>query len=199
MATRTLYAVRHGLADPLGQLTDQGREQCHHLGRRLANQPIDVVWHSPLSRARDSAAVIAEHLEVPLVDEAGELIDHVPHVPTREQVSGSSWEGFFDGYDAGEARAGRQLADQLTARFATPPAPGARSTHEVLVTHAYPIAWLVRDALGAPPQSWLSLTWMANTGVTVIEHTRGEPPAVHMVNDQSHLPAEFTWPGVSRE
>lgn len=195
MTTRTLLIVRHGFADALGNLTEAGREQCHHLGRRLAALPVDIVWHSPLARAGDSAALLAEHLGPVLVEEADELVDHVPFVPPPHEVAASSWAGFFDGYDEAEALAGRRIADGLTARFTVPPAPGARSTHEVLVTHAYPVAWLVRESLGAPPRAWLSLTAIANTGLTVIDFTAGEPPTVRQVNDQSHLPAELTWTG----
>lgn len=130
MATRVLYAVRHGSADALGSLTEASRQQCRHLGRQRARLPIDVVWHSPLPRAADSAAVLADQLSARpsgtgqtgaeatrtvrggsvrggsvLVDEAAELIDHVPHVPSRASLSGSNWAGCCDG--CGPAALGR--------------------------------------------------------------------------------------------
>lgn len=194
MAARTVYLVRHGAADAWGQLTDEGREQSRLIGQRLAHLPIDVVWHSPLPRAAESAQVIAAQLPHVLLDEAAELVDHVPFVPDFHDRS-PSWGGFFDGYGRTEADAGREAADALVERFGTSHALSQRATHEVAVTHAYPIAWLVRDALGAPPGSWLSLAGAANTGLTVIEHADGEPPAVAMVNDLSHLPAELRWTG----
>lgn len=69
------------------------------------------------------------------------------------------------------------------------PCPGLehRSTHELLISHAYPVAWLVREALGAPPEAWLSLMRIANTGLTIIEYPHGQAPSVICVNDQSHL------------
>lgn len=186
MALRTLHLVRHGAADPFGALTEKGREQCRLLGRRLAEVPIDVIWHSPLPRAADSAVVIAQQLPRVLVDEAAELVDHVPSVPCPEQLS-ATWTAFFDGYGPAEAEQALRLSAGLTARFARPNPPGHRSTHEVLVTHAYPVAWMVREALGAPPESWLSLTKIANTGRTVIEYADGEPPALSTLNDLTHL------------
>ncbi|MFL1380579.1 histidine phosphatase family protein [Nocardiopsis protaetiae] len=194
MAQRTLYLVRHGAADALGQLTDDGREQARLIGRRLARAPIDVVWHSPLPRAVDSARIIAAEMPRVLVDEAAELVDNVPFVPEPAGIS-PSWKGFFDGYDRGEAEAGRRTADALAARFCKPNGQGRRATHEVVVTHAYPIAWIVREVLNAPPEQWMALSGVANAALTVIEFNDGEPPNVVMFNDLSHLPAELRWTG----
>lgn len=148
MATRHLYIARHGDADAFGQLTETGREQARLLGRRLAHLPIDAVWHSPLPRAAASAQELAAQLPSGApVAEAPELIDHVPYVPKPEETP-RAWIPFFDGYAAAEAAAGNRTASSLTARFAEATEPTV-DVHEVLVTHAYPIAWLVRDALDA--------------------------------------------------
>lgn len=185
MTRRTLYLARHGEADAFGTLTEHGREQSRRLGRRLAGFPIDVIWHSPLPRASASAGLIAESLPRVLVDEAPELIDHVPRVPELTSLT-PTWAAFFDGYGAEDAAAGERVARRLAERFARPHSAGARSTHEVLITHAYPVAWMVREALGAPAESWLSLAGMPNTGLTVLEYGEG-PAVVHCVGDLSHL------------
>lgn len=203
MTRRLLYLARHGMADAFGELTEAGRRQASLLGERLAAVPVDAVWHSPLPRAAASAHEIARHLPNVPVAEAAELVDHVPYVPSTAQMP-RSWLGFFDGYQDSEAAAGQQVAAALVARFARPsegaadpsPEPAApRATHEVLVTHAYPIAWLVRDALGASPSRWLALTSSANTALTVIEYSDGLPPAIVMFNDMSHLPKDLRWTG----
>lgn len=186
MAVRTLYLARHGAADALGNLMEPGHDQCVRLARRLSTVPLDAIWHSPLSRAADSAAIIAVSFPHALLDEAEELVDHVPYVPPPESRTPAA-RGFFDGYSEMEAAAGQATAQRLVHRFAHAPAPGRRSTHELLITHAYPVAWLVREALGAPPQAWLALQHIANTGLTIIEWANDEPPAVLCVNDQSHL------------
>lgn len=197
MVTRRLYLARHGAADPFGELTEAGRRQARLLGRRLAAMPIDVVWHSPLPRAAASADALAESLPGVPVIEAPELVDHVPHVP-RAAATPSARAGFFDGYDAAAAAAGRRIADTLTARFGRLPAAtpsGAPSdTHEVLITHSYPIAWLVRHAMDAPEARWLGLD-SANAALTVIEHRSGLPPALVLLNDMGHLPADLRWTG----
>lgn len=186
MPVRNLYVARHGAADALGNLLDLGRDQSVRLARRLSDVPLDAIWHSPLPRAAESAAIIASVFPHALLDEATELIDHVPYVPPPEARSGSS-AGFFDGYRDEDAAAGQEVAQSLVRRFSRAPGPGRRSTHELLITHAYPVAWLVREALGAPAAAWLSLMRIANTGLTVIEYADGQLPVVVCVNDQSHL------------
>lgn len=195
MSARHLYLARHGAADAFGELTDVGRRQSNLLGERLARVPVTAVWHSPLPRAAASAALVARHLPGAKVAGAAELVDHVPYVPARSETP-ASWAGFFDGWDEDEAASGRRTADALVARFATPPDPGAGSddVHEVLITHDYPIAWLVRHALGAPPERWLGLN-SANTALTVIGLRPGLPPTLVMFNDLSHLPDELRWTG----
>ncbi|WP_136709146.1 histidine phosphatase family protein [Agromyces sp. H66] len=192
MATRHLYIARHGDADAFGELTDTGREQARLLGQRLAHLPIDAVWHSPLPRAADTAQqVVAQLRSGASVAEAAELVDHVPYLPTPEETP-RAWVRFFDGYDLAEAAAGNRIAQSLTARFASPPEQ-ADDVHEVLITHTYPIAWLIRDALDAPPARWLGLN-SANTALTVIEYRPGIS-GITMFNDMSHLPAELRWTG----
>ncbi|RBQ16719.1 histidine phosphatase family protein [Spongiactinospora rosea] len=194
MTTRHLYLARHGAADALGNLTDIGHRQAGLLGERLAGLPIDAVWHSPLPRAVASAHELARPLHPQVfVDEAPELIDHVPYVPGAAETP-SSWAGFFDGYDEAEAASGHRIAAALLARFAEAPGQGRRDTHEVLVTHAYPIAWLVRHALDAPPSRWLDLN-SANAALTVVHYRAGLPPTLVMFNDISHLPAGLRWTG----
>lgn len=201
MTTRYLYVARHGMADAFGELTDAGRRQASLLGERLAGVPVDAVWHSPLPRAAASAHELARHLPNVPVAEAAELVDHVPYVPSAAETP-RSWAGFFDGYDDTEAASGQQVAATLVARFArtskkaagtNPDTPGG--THEVLVTHAYPIAWLVRHALDAPSSRWLSLSSSANTALTVIEYRGDLPSTIVMFNDMSHLPTDLRWTG----
>ncbi|SDF38242.1 probable phosphoglycerate mutase [Lentzea fradiae] len=187
MATRHLYVVRHGAASAFGELTGTGSRQAHLLGERLARSPIDIVWHSPLPRAADTALVLGS-LTGAEVAEAAELTDHVPHVPKNAPPA---WTGFFDGFDAAEAAEGARLAAALTARFAR---PAETETHEVLVTHAYQVAWLVRDALGAPADRWLAMS-CGNASVTAIQHRDSTPPSLLAYNDMGHLPEELRWTG----
>ncbi|MFE0044391.1 histidine phosphatase family protein [Streptomyces albireticuli] len=188
MATRHVYLVRHGAADPFGELTEAGKRQSDLIGQRLSCLPIDVVWLSPLPRAVRSAGIIGTHLPKAAVREAPELVDHVPYVPEQAPPDRAP---FFDGYGTEEAVDAERRSSALTARFAR---PADTETHEVLVTHAYQVAWLVRDALDAPPVRWLGLN-RGNTALTVIEYRDGTAPTVLLFNDMGHLPADLRWTG----
>lgn len=188
MPTRHLYIARHGAADPFGQLTEAGERQSELLAERLARLPISTVWHSPLPRAGRSAQIIGTYLPGTDVREAAELVDHVPHVP---DTIPPEWAGFFDGCDAAEAAAGAKVAESLIRTFAR---PSAVETHEVVITHAYPVAWLVRDALDSPGARWLGLN-CGNAALTVIEYRDLTTPTVVLFNDMGHLPRELRWTG----
>lgn len=190
MATRYLYLARHGAADAFGELTDAGHRQADLLGERLAGLPVDAVWHSPLPRAAASARLIGRHLPDVPVAEAAELVDHVPFVPPAAELP-QAWAGFFDGYDDAERAPGERLAAALVERFAK---PAETETHEVLVTHAFQVAWLLRHALDAPPARWLGLD-SGNTALTAIEYRDRLPPTVVLFNDMGHLPQELRWTG----
>jgi broad specificity phosphatase PhoE len=69
-AEKTIFLVRHGTtaynqADLLqGQidnpLNDRGIEECRKLAGALKSEPIDIVFHSPLQRARQTAEILNE-------------------------------------------------------------------------------------------------------------------------------------------
>jgi serine/threonine-protein phosphatase PGAM5 len=188
MPTRHLYIARHGAADPFGRLTDAGERQSALLAERLARLPVSTVWHSPLPRASRTARIIGGVLPGVEVRESAALVDHVPHVP---DAIPPGWTGFFDGYDAAEAAGGARTAAAMVRAFAR---PSAVETHEVVVTHAYPVAWLVRHALDAPPARWLDLN-CGNAALTVIEYRDSTTPTLVLYNDMGHLPAELRWTG----
>jgi len=80
-----LYLVRHcDVANPDGVLygylpgfvlSEKGVAQAGVLGRRLAGAPIRVIRTSPLERARQTAAIIAGHLDDPEVIVDDDLVE----------------------------------------------------------------------------------------------------------------------------
>lgn len=80
---RKVYVIRHGMTEYNEQngdgsvdrirgwrdvpLSDKGREQAEKLGKKLKDSGIDVIYHSPFSRATDTAAEIAKNTGAPMI------------------------------------------------------------------------------------------------------------------------------------
>ncbi len=200
-ATRYLYLVRHGeaLPDESG-LTEAGRRQAELLGRRLRSAPLAAVHHGPLPRAQQTAHLIGDQLtDVPvhLSEAAG---DYVPYMPERSELPAESADfylRFLDGASAEERESGPGLTRQAMDLF-TGPVDGEEDRHELVVTHNFLVAWLVRDAMYAPKWRWLGLNH-ANAALTVIRYAPDRPASVLFSNDMRHLPAELRWTGFPPE
>ncbi|MFG2979278.1 histidine phosphatase family protein [Streptomyces sp. NPDC048331] len=200
-ATRYLYLVRHGeaLPDESG-LTENGRRQAVLLGRRLRDAPLTAVHHGPLPRAEETARLIGDQLTgVPLhrSEEAG---DYVPYLPDRAELPAESADlflNFLEGASAEEREQGPELARRAMDRF-TGPVDGDEDRHELVVTHNFLVAWLVRDAMFAPKWLWLGLNH-SNAALTVIRYAPDRPASVLFSNDMRHLPNELRWTGFPPE
>ncbi|MFE9483231.1 histidine phosphatase family protein [Streptomyces spororaveus] len=200
-ATRYLYLVRHGEASPdESALTEAGRRQAELLGRRLQDVPLAAVHHGPLPRARQTARLIGDQLDgvpVHLSEAAG---DYVPYMPERSELppeSADFYLRFLDGASAEEREDGPGLARRAMDLF-TGPVEGEEDRHELVVTHNFLVAWLVRDAMHAPKWRWLGLNH-GNAALTVIRYAPGRPASVLVSNDMRHLPAELRWTGFPPE
>ncbi len=85
-----LLLIRHGEAGRPGvlhghvdvPLTDRGRDQVRRLARRLADEHLDAVYSSDLSRARESARILAEERGLPVIED-----------PAFRELSMGAWEG----------------------------------------------------------------------------------------------------------
>ena len=70
-----IYLIRHGrqnskLCNVDVELSDEGREQAHLVGKRLAKYGIEAVYSSNLIRAKETADIINEYVKKPrFVDE----------------------------------------------------------------------------------------------------------------------------------
>jgi phosphohistidine phosphatase SixA len=164
---RHLWIARHAEANSdESDLSAAGEEQARLLGERLSGIPFAAIGHSPLPRAVRTAAIVAEHLPGVPVQAAGELDDRFP---ADDPVASAA----------------------MIARF-TGPADVER--HELVITHAFQVAWFVRDALETPESRWRDVI-PANTGLTVIRYFPHGRTRVIVFNDLSHLPPALRWTG----
>jgi probable phosphoglycerate mutase len=200
-ATRYLYLARHGeaLPDESG-LTEAGRQQATLLGRRLQGIPFTALHHGPLPRAEQTARLVRDQLEnVParVSEVAG---DYVPYMPPRDELPAESADFYLrflaDTTDE-EREQGAALAHRALDLF-TGPVAGEEDRHDLVITHNFLVAWLVRDAMHAPKWRWLGLNH-GNAALTVIRYAPGRPASVLVSNDMRHLPAELRWTGFPPE
>jgi len=198
----TLLLLRHGqtalsvekrfsgTGDP--ELTEVGRQQAAAAASRLAGAGAEVVVTSPLSRARDTAALVAQAAGVELVVEAG----------LRETDCGD-WEGYTfaeiqqkwprelaawladpavappygESFDATATRV-RQARDRVLAAY------GGKTV--VLVSHVSPIKTLLRLALDAPPSA-LYRMHLDLASLSEVQWFADGPAVVRRMNDTGHL------------
>lgn len=201
LSTRYLYLARHGeaLPDESG-LTEDGRRQATLLGRRLREIPFAAVHHGPLPRAEQTARLIGDQLDGVLPHASEAAGDYVPYIPEKDELPAESADFFLRFLArAGdeERKRGPALARQALDLF-TGAAAAEEDRHELVVTHNFLIAWLVRDAVHAPKWRWLGLDH-CNAALTVIRYAPGRPASVLVSNDMRHLPIGLRWTGFTAE
>jgi len=186
-----LYLVRHGEqldaehGLPDGPLSPRGRRQAELLAERLGGVPYDHAWHSPLQRAAETAAIIAAKMPALQPEPSALLFDCIPSGPAAETPP--AYAPFFGSHTEAEFDAGRAQMADASAEFLR---SHREDRHDLLITHNFVIAALVREALGAPEWRWVSIN-QANCGLTVLTQKTGRPWNLVVHNDLAHLPPEM--------
>jgi probable phosphoglycerate mutase len=202
-ATEVLL-IRHGQQEarpdgPVGLTVDPplsalGRSQAAHLGRAFSAMPMDAVFSSPLRRARETAASLAEHHGIEaLVCEGLREIDvwrDIPEDHTPQQFLGAEaltlalsrlqeervWSALphSEPVEAFRARVNEAM-ESIIAN-----APGRRIA---IVCHAGVINAFVSQVLRSP---YDLIFRAAHTSVTTVS-AGGERRLVSALNDTHHL------------
>lgn len=92
-------------------LNDTGREQAHAVAEILAAHSFDVIVSSPLSRARDTASIIAKRLGMPGPEIVDGLIER-----DYGDAEGSNGQDLDHLYPPGTEIPGREPREAVTAR-----------------------------------------------------------------------------------
>lgn len=201
MATRHLYLTRHAEPDAAGALTERGVRQAELLGRRLRAIPFSTVSHGPSARTAGTARVVARELAgAPPFRELAAAGDYVPAVPVPDEVAPehrAAVLAWFADVPAEAAAQGALLAAEALRLFTGPEPgtePGSEDRHDLVVTHAFTVAWLVAQACGAPAWRWWGLNH-GHAALTVLRYAPDRPPSLVVLNDMDHLPEELRWTG----
>jgi broad specificity phosphatase PhoE len=182
-------------------VTERGRCQAQAMARRLAHWQIAAVYSSPLQRARETAAVIADALRL--------AVQVLPGVEEYDfgEMSGLTWGEIQKRAPALAAAAASRSAEyphypgeegrEAFRRRVCGALWGLREAHHgdtvAVVTHAGVIAAFLMDVLGRPYRR--PIPFVAENGsITVVETLvqlwPGAPAAVlASLNDVCHLSA----------
>ncbi len=181
--------VETGVADP--PLTDVGREQARRLAEWLiAHERLDAVFVSPLLRARETAAPLAERLghDPQVISELAEFdADSTSYIPMEEMRSTqhprlrAMVEGRWDEFGASVAPEIFQDTIVRTLDGLAESHPGQRLA---IVCHGAVINAYLGDIIGTPRLLWFEPRYTSLHRVLV---SRGGVRSVESLNELPHL------------
>jgi len=198
-----LYLVRHGATQLTAEnrfsgavgvdLSDEGRAQAARLAERLASDPIAAVYASPLSRALETARIVAGPHGLAPVEEEG-----------LQEISHGRWEGltrheveerFADEYAAWEedpftfAPVGGESGIAVLAR-ALPVVRRIVSAHEgrtvLVVSHKATLRLLLSSLLGVDPRGYRDRLDQSPACLNVVDFRDPVRARLMLFNDVSH-------------
>lgn len=183
-AARTIILVRHGAyqSDPANLspgpgLLPVGVAQAKLAASRLAAMgKFDAVFSSPMTRAHETARVIAAEVSNGALEILPGLEECTPSTRRKEATKNETAESM--------AACKARLDALFKQRFV--PAAG-RARRELFVAHGNVIRSLVVRALGVDPEAWLEMS-VAHTSITEILIESDGRFKVISVGDVGHLP-----------
>lgn len=178
------YFVRHGESESNAEgriqghsdspLSELGRSHAQAAARWLEQREIDAVFSSPLSRASETASVIARGAGIGAVETLEELIELDTGRFSGERLRDlatvdeelfrrfrvHSWEAVPD---AERIESLQRRAWSVWDRLIERAHAGGRRI--VSVTHGGMIQWLIKATVGADEQRWMPLFETSNCGI----------------------------------
>jgi probable phosphoglycerate mutase len=203
MAATRLFLVRHGATTATeedrfsgstgAELSDQGRSQAARLAVRLSSQNITAIYCSPLSRAFDTARIIASRCDLTPVLRDG-----------LREIGHGHWEGmkrddveqqFADEYAAWEADpftfapAGGESGVAVLARV-LPVIREIVTTHQgeqvLVVSHKATLRLLLSSLLAFDPRGYRDRLEQSPACLSVIDFRDPVRARLMLFNDTSH-------------
>jgi serine/threonine-protein phosphatase PGAM5 len=177
-ATKTIILIRHGQYEDSeggGVLTDLGRRQAARTGRRIGELKPHALYASVLTRARETADIIAQELGGMRVRVREDLREILPSAVPGYRVA-----------RAKQAAGRRQIAELCAAMLE----PSLRTRTEVYVCHGNLIRAVVCQVLRCGPTRWLQLA-TAHCALTTLRVRGDGSVALASHNDVGHLPLDM--------
>ncbi len=201
-----LLLVRHGRPDesPGAQQADpglraDGRAQALAVAALLAGEPVTHVVSSPLRRARETAAPLAERLGLPVtvIDgwaEADRHLDRYRSTETLRAQGAAAWVDFLADpvrHVGGDPVRFRADVMQALVQTMALQAPGGAPARVAVFTHGLPINLVLAHALGLPrlthfPPWYASLTRLHGRTPEALSVVSVNETAHHLVHPAAH-------------
>jgi serine/threonine-protein phosphatase PGAM5 len=182
--TRTILIVRHGHYIP--DATDStpgpgplplGLAQAKLVGARLLGMAkFDALYASPLTRANETARVIADTLQGPAIEVLPDLAECTPKTRRKEIIAKEKPESLA---------ACAATLDALFARMFVPATGAPR--REILVCHGNVTRYLTMRALGVDTEAWLEVS-IGHASITQIVVEADGRFKVNSLGDIGHIP-----------
>ncbi len=187
MPRRHLYLIRHGQydrRDPAragGHLTARGKQQAQRVARRLRGLPMDAIHFSTLTRARETAGIIAIEFRGVPVRGSRLLWECQPGYPPE-------FAALFDDAPKAIFARGKRQAQKAFAKYFQP--ARGRDRVEIIVAHGNLIRYFVCRALGVAGENWPRAD-MHHAGISEIIVEDDGQLRLWSHNDTGHLPAKL--------
>ncbi len=207
MATR-VYLVRHGATELTAEdrfagaidvrLSDEGREQARLLGKRLANDPINVAYASPMIRTRDTAELIvaSQGIAVTPIDGIREIAHGRWERKTRAEVE-REFPAEYARYETDPfsfAPTDGESGLQVTARAL----PALLKIVEenagkriLVVSHKATIRLLLSSLLGFDPRKYRDRLDQSPCALNILDFKDVTDPRLTLFNDTSHYAGDI--------
>jgi serine/threonine-protein phosphatase PGAM5 len=190
MAMKTIYLVRHGQYDPevetedgLGsELTSSGMAQAKLTAKRLAAYPITAIHSSSMTRAVQTAKIIAEEHPNQVVKESDSLWELTPPVPylIMKYVKEIS----------SEKMAAEEMKAEKAFQMYFKPARGGDDEYEIIVCHGNIIRYFICRVLKVSVLAWLNFETY-NCSINSVEIDEFGNMKLLSYNESGHLPEEL--------
>ncbi len=182
MAVRTLYLIRHGSFEKDGQwgklgppLNAKGRKQARRTASVFRGLPVDALYASTLTRARQTAGIIAEELGVDGI--RGSRLLHEVHPVALPDVT----------YEPGDEEIIAEHRKRAERSFEVYFKSCRKDRTEIIVAHGNMIRFLALKSLGAPLVRWPHLG-VDCCGISSFAILSGRETYLLSYNEIQHLP-----------
>jgi probable phosphoglycerate mutase len=180
-------------------LSELGQRQAEALAQRLANEPLDAIYTSPLQRASHTARAIAQfHPEVPLSTD--DALMEIHHGEWQGKYASEVEEQFSAGLREwreqpmrSQMPGGESFSNVLKRTLEFQERVYAKHQAETIAvsTHDVVIKMLVADVLGMD-MNRINRIWISNATISIIEYQAVDRGYLVSLGDGSHLGAFAT-------